>query len=83
MIEISMSKIYVILVEDRHIDPIIECKFDKDEAIELAKAFADDLCRYREDWCESNEAYKDGQIFSVSYSCEGDHVTVYEKILDD
>ena len=68
-------KVYVVVLEDRHIDIQVEVFKDRGEAIAEAKRQAKDGCRYGEDYKEHNY---DGWEFHADFSCEGDCVFVKE-----
>ena len=67
--------VYVILLEDRHIDPVVEVWADKDAAIERARSMAQEACRFPDDYGEEQIA---DWIFYARYSCENDRVRVTE-----
>ena len=72
--------VYVAIIEDRHTDVGAEVFSDKNRAIEYAKETARAYCRFEEDYKENAEEDK-VWCFRVSYSCEGDSITVVEREL--
>ena len=75
-------KIYIVIIEDRHTDPIA-CPFtDPDKAIAEARRIAKDYCEHEEDYEEFNYGRDEGWLFYAEYSCEGDSVHVVTTELD-
>lgn len=70
-----MTKVYVMLTHDRHTEVEVEVYTDKDRAIEQARQAAMHSAGSEDDY---EEEKIDGYLFSASYSCEGDHITVEE-----
>ena len=68
--------IYIVVLNDRHIDTQVTPFASAEAAISDAKRQASDLCRYPEDYHEEPELCTESWIFSATYSCEGDHVHV-------
>ena len=70
-----MTKIYIVIIEDRHTDVVVLAYKNKEEAIEAGKKMAKDYCGREEDY---EEHQIEGWLFHAKYSCEGDSVTVQE-----
>jgi hypothetical protein len=77
-------KIYCVVVEDQHCDVGIEVFSNKREALQYALKFVNSMIREGEDRCEvmpENDNSDDEIVARVCYSCEGDSVTVMQKIV--
>ncbi len=75
-------KVYVVVVNDRHADPEIKLFKDEQKALGYAEQAVQDTARHPEDIerDELNDFMKrDGWIYYVRYSCEGDYIVVYER----
>jgi len=66
-----MTKFYVVLTEDRHIDVQVDLFSEKDVAIDFARSEAKEYCKYPEDYQEEQEERYPGWLFYAQYSCEG------------
>lgn len=64
-------------MEDRHCDVEVMVYQNEEDAVKKAKGIAIEYCKHREDYREE----KEGDIFSVFYSCEGDRVSVFQKYI--
>lgn len=73
-------RIYVVVVQDRHVDVDMKLFVARDAAIAFARATAKDNCRHAEDYLETNV---EGWLFYARYSCEGDCVIVITRELED
>lgn len=71
------TKVYILLIDDRHCDTEVRVYADKDTAIATAKELAHEYDRFG----DYEERQIDGWLFYARYSCEGDHVRVEEKEL--
>lgn len=78
-------KVYVVTTNDRHVDIDVEVFKDKNLALAWAKRI------YREyskgDNKVSEKEYdlpnSEGWLYFGSYSCEGDHIIVCEKVINE
>lgn len=70
--------VYAILIEDRHADTDVEICSEKQVAIDRARSLAKEYSRRNEDY---EEHAHESWIFNATYSCEGDNVTVYERVV--
>lgn len=77
------ASIYVVVINDRHVETEIEVFTDRTEAIAWAQEKVHDYAGYPEDIEESlNDAMvESGWQYYASYSPEGDHAFVVEKEL--
>ncbi len=66
---------YVLILEDRHIDAQVELYNEKEKAFERAKTLAKNSCRFDEDLELKTVT---GWLLCIQYSCEGDLVRVIE-----
>ena len=76
--------VYCVVVEDQHCDVGIEVFSDKREALQYALKLVNSLIREGEGRCEvmpENDNPDDEIVARVCYSCEGDSVTVMQKIV--
>ncbi len=73
-----MSEIYLIIVEDRHIDVQVTPHTNKDTAIKAARVAAVLYCKGKDDYKEHDI---DGWLFCAVYSPEGDRVRVISEEL--
>jgi len=71
--------IYVVIVEDRHIQPFSLVFSTAEKAITAAKELVKDLATYPNDITEENV---DGWLYYCEYSIEGDSVWVQKQSLD-
>jgi hypothetical protein len=76
-------EIYCVILEDKHYDVDVKVFSDHDKAIK----YAEELARYYgDDEFDAQPITKsmlnDGYVFYVTYSCEGDSVTVIKRVLD-
>ncbi len=67
--------VYVLVLEDRHIDVDVELFKKETEAVERAKEISTDYLHPREEIC-------DGTIFHIRLNCEGDCVSVMTRELE-
>jgi hypothetical protein len=67
---------FVVILEDRHIDVEVELYNEKEKAYERAMSLAKENCRHPED-LELGKV--EGWLLYIRYSCEGDSVRVLEK----
>lgn len=78
-------KIYIVIIEDRHVDVEVEPFSTAELAIEYAKEARGANCRHPED-IEEGEITQDmrdeGWLYHSTYSSEGDSVRVVERTLD-
>lgn len=65
--------IYITIIEDRHSDTEAYPFDTADAAIAFAKKAANKLCRFPEDY---EETEVEGWLFHARYSCEEDNVRV-------
>jgi hypothetical protein len=73
-----MTDIYVVLVNDRHVDPDVQLFTDKAAANEFAEAELADLARHP----ESIELYGDSDgDWSATWNEEGDYIRVFRRTL--
>ena len=73
-------KIYCVVVEDQHCDVGIEVFSNKREALQYALKLVNSMQRERVA-TESDFTWYDETTARVCYSCEGDSVTVMQKIV--
>ena len=73
--------IYIVILEDRHIDVEVTPFATAAEAIEEAKSQAHEAGRFAEDYRENPELCTGNWVFAATYSCEGDSVRVVRKAL--
>jgi hypothetical protein len=68
--------VYIVIIEDRHIDVAAYPFSERDMAISEARRIAKESCDYEEDYEE--QEYPDDPTWelSITYSCEGDCVSV-------
>ena len=80
-----MSKTYIVIWDDRHADVAAYPFDDRARAIDEAKKAAHSAVTHAEDYIEKtfNEEMSGGLIFSATYSCEGDSISVVERELND
>lgn len=79
-----MTDTWIVLVEDRHTD-VDAFPFSTEEAaVTEARAQVNANARHPEDIEEELTAsmIRDGWVFHVTYSCEGDNVRVLKRELD-
>jgi hypothetical protein len=74
-----LKKIYVVMIRDRHSDPVVATFEDRDWAISYARRTAKQYCRFPEDYKELDIR---GWEFHAEYSCESDSVTVIRTTLE-
>lgn len=67
---------FVVLIEDRHVDINVELFEELDDAILYAKETANEYCQNKEDY---KEIKIDTCLFYVEFSCEGDNIHIIEK----
>ena len=70
---------YLVVIEDRHIDPEYHLYLHEDAALAFAKKTAAQLCN------DHDKPYQEknyGDLFFVNFSCEGDHVRMVGTFLD-
>lgn len=83
---VRVTDIYLVIIEDRHIDVEVLPFTSLEAAIETAKTEVRALARHEEDieWGEpmSEAAIADGWCWRVAYSCEGDSVRVIRRELN-
>ena len=77
-----MDIIYIVIVEDRHIDVEAYPFTDKEKAISEAKRIAKENNNSIEDYEEHDYGRDFGELFFANYSCEGDCVRVITKKLN-
>ena len=65
--------IFIVIIEDRHIDVEVKAFLGPDKAIETARALAKEYCRHPEDYKENDI---EGYLFNAVYSCEDDSISV-------
>jgi hypothetical protein len=75
--------IYIVILEDRHIDVEVTPFTTAATAIEAAQRQAHEACRCAEDYEENPEYCTDNWIFAATYSGEGDSVRVVKKTLQE
>lgn len=68
--------IYIVILEDRHIDSQVYPFIDPDEAVKFARNLAKENCRFQEDYEEHDYGKDDGWLFFANTSCESDSVRV-------
>ncbi len=73
-------EIYNVIIEDRQCDVEVRSFRNRENAIEIAKKIAERLNRHVEDM---EEETVDGCEFFITYSCEGDHVSVVKTTLEE
>lgn len=76
-----MTDIWIVLIEDRHIDVKALPFSSKDRAIEVARAWAG--LPDRDEPALTGRMIKDGWVFLVTYGTEGDRIRVVKRTLDD
>ncbi len=76
------NPIYIVVVNDRHVDTTVYPFFNKEKAIDAARKIAYEYCRYLESYQEHDFNGEDGWVFYADYSTEGDHVIVIEAEMD-
>lgn len=69
-------KIYIVILEDRHIDSQAYPFTDPDEAVNFARNLAKGKCRSPEDYKEHDYGKDSGWLFFADTSCESDSVRV-------
>ena len=74
------SKVFIVLINDRHVDMEVKPFHDPAKAIAYAKAQAKKYGVHEDDYQE--EDYE-GSIFYARFSCEGDHTEVIETEMQD
>lgn len=81
-----MSDIYIVLLEDRHIDVDAYPFLDRQQAIEYAQVLVHANARHPEniDWGGplDQDMIADGWVYYVEYSSESDCVRVIQRTLD-
>ena len=77
----SLDTVNVMIIEDRHRDTDAQVFLKEKTAIDEARKLAKEYCRYAYDYSEElNERMKkDGWIFHVTYSYEGDNIRVLKR----
>ena len=81
--KVTGIKIYVAIWEDRHTDVIVEAFSTEELAIAWAHAAATNISNsYSEERFSDNTRQRSGWIYSITYSSDGDHITVVETCLD-
>ncbi len=75
-------KIYIVIIEDRHIDVVAYPFANATLAISEAKRKAKEFCRFPEDYSEHDYGKDAGWLFYANCSCEGDSVKVITTELD-
>lgn len=73
-------KIYLIVIEDRHRDVVIQPRRDKEFAIDEARGIAAFRAQQHGFELDENNEYFNG-LYWGCYSCEGDCVYVIEEYL--
>ena len=73
-------EIYNVIVEDRHTDVEVRSFRNREKSIEIAKKIAKRLNRHIEDM---EEEIVEGCELFITYSCEGDYVSVVKTILEE
>ena len=68
--------VYVVILEDRHLDVDVELFTSRDKAIERAKVLVIEYNRHPED---IKDVIIDGWEYCCQYSCEGDFVRVIKR----
>ncbi|MCP4540143.1 MAG: hypothetical protein GY832_23645 [Chloroflexi bacterium] len=68
--------VYVIIINDRHLDVDVLLYSDREEAVDTARDLAKTACSAKEDY---EELKTGGGIFFAKYSCEGDYIRVIER----
>lgn len=74
--------IYILVLEDKHIDVAVHPFTDKDTAISNAKHLAKKYAREEGDYEEHDYGRNEGWVFFAQYSFEGDCVRVVEVEMD-
>lgn len=76
--------IYVVMIEDRHVDVEVELFVNKERAIERAKEIFNEEDRYSNGKEEklSPTMVEDGWVYFAIYSCESDSIRVLERKLN-
>ena len=80
-----MSKVWIVLVEDHHIDADALPYSTEEAAVAAARAIAARYAGYPEDIEENDlteDMRRDGWVLYVSYSVEGDQVRVILRKMD-
>ena len=67
---------FVVLIEDRHVDINVELFEELDDAISYAKETANEYYQNKEDY---REIEIKPWLFYVKFSCEGDNIHIIEK----
>lgn len=77
--------IYVVMIEDRHVDVEVELFISKERAIERAREIFNEEDRYSDGKDEklSPSMIEDGWVYFAIYSCESDSVRVMERKLNE
>ena len=70
-------KLYVVILEDRHVDVQVEVFSDKEKAVARCWELARQDNRYPEE-IEEIEVDMEGWVLCLRYSCEGDSCRVFE-----
>ena len=81
-----MEKVYVVILEDRHLDVGVFVFSNKDKAIDWARIEARKCCHHEADYKETEVTSRmqlDGWVFAADYSCEGDCIRVVEREIED
>jgi len=71
---------YIVVIEDRHVDVEVLIFNDKDKAIAKGRELAKEYCRHQEDYEEEDLPV---WLFYARYSCEDDCVSVREVQVSD
>jgi hypothetical protein len=75
-------ELYIVIIEDRHLDTTAHPFTDKDKAISEAKRIAKENCGSPEEYEEHDFGKDAGWIFYAQYSYESDCVRVVKTELD-
>ena len=71
--------VFLVIIEDRHVDPEYHLYLYENTALDFAKSTATQLCN------DNDEPYEEkdyGDLFFVNFSCEGDHVRMVKTSLN-
>ena len=77
-----MTKIYIVIWEDRHTDVTAHPFTDKQTAITEARRTAHAFAKEPDDYQEHDYGKNSGWLFYAGYSCESDCVRVVEVEMD-
>jgi hypothetical protein len=74
--------VYLVIIEDRHSDVDIEVWLDETKAIERGKSLALEYANGNPNELEeylTTPMIESGWLYNVTYSCEGDSISVQKK----